>query len=87
MEPQHHEQQVGHDPAYPMIGEFKNGRGEFHDQQTLNGRTIFVRWVRSFIAPNTCHFERSFSNDGGRTREVNWVNVYTRAGNDSDHTH
>jgi len=70
-----------------MIGEFKNGRGEFHDQQTLNGRTIFVRWVRSFIAPNTCHFERSFSNDGGRTREVNWVNVYTRAGNDSDHTH
>ena len=71
----------------PMIGDFKSGRGEFFDQEPLNGRAIFVRWVQSFVAPNTCHFEQSFSNDGGKTWEVNWVNVYTRAGNDSDHMH
>lgn len=27
----------------PMIGEFKNGRGEFFDQEPFNGRAIFVR--------------------------------------------
>jgi hypothetical protein len=70
-----------------MIGDFKNGHGEFYDQEPLNGRAIFVLWVQVFTAPNTCHFEQSFLNDGGRTREVNRVNVYTRAGNDSDHTH
>jgi len=70
-----------------MIGDLKNDGGEFYDQEPLKGRAIFVRWVQVFTAPNTCHVEQSVSNDGDRTREVNWVNVYTRAGNDSDHTH
>ena len=71
----------------PMIGDFNNGKGEFYDQEPLSGRAIFVRWVQSFIAPNKCHFEQSFSKDGGKTWEVNWVNVYTRVENDSNHTH
>jgi hypothetical protein len=29
-----------------MIGDFKNGGGEFYDQELLNGRAIFVRWAR-----------------------------------------
>jgi hypothetical protein len=33
--------------SQPRIGEFKNGRGEFFDQETLNGRAIFVRFVIS----------------------------------------
>jgi hypothetical protein len=71
----------------PMVGEFKDGRGEFYDQEPLNGRAIFVRWFQAFPSPNACHFEQSFSKDGGNTWEVNWVNVYTRVGNDADHTH
>jgi hypothetical protein len=71
----------------PMVGEFKNNRGEFYDQELLNGRAIFVRWVQSYIAPNTCHYEQSFSNDGGKTWEVNWVNVYTRVENEQDRAH
>jgi hypothetical protein len=35
-----------------MIGDFKNGRGKFYDQEPLKGRTIVVRWVQSFICPN-----------------------------------
>jgi hypothetical protein len=27
----------------PNVGEFKNGRGEFYCQDTLNGRAIFIR--------------------------------------------
>ena len=62
----------------PTIGEFKNGRGEFYDQETLNGRAILVRFVISDITPTSCRFEQSFSDDGGKTWEVNWIAIDTR---------
>ena len=62
----------------PTIGEFKNGRGEFYDQEPLNGRAILVRFVISDITPNSCHFEQAFSDDGGKTWEVNWIATDTR---------
>lgn len=64
--------------AVPTIGEFKNGRGEFYNQETLNGRAIFVRFVISDITPNSCRFEQAFSDDGGKTWEVNWIATDTR---------
>jgi hypothetical protein len=62
----------------PTIGEFKGGRGEFFDQETLNGRAILVRFVISDITPNSCRFEQAFSDDGGKTWEVNWIATDTR---------
>jgi hypothetical protein len=62
----------------PTIGEFKNGRGEFYSQEIYNGRAIFVRFVISDITPNSCRFEQAFSNDGGKTWEVNWIATDTR---------
>lgn len=67
----------------PTIGEFKNGRGEFFSQETLNGRAIFVRFVISDITANSCRFEQAFSNDGGKTWEVNWIAVDTRINDNS----
>ena len=64
--------------AVPTIGEFKNGRGEFYNQETLNGRAILVRFVISDITPNSCRFEQAFSDDGGKTWEVNWIATDTR---------
>jgi hypothetical protein len=64
--------------SVPTIGEFKNGRGEFYNQETLNGRAILVRFVISDITPNSCRFEQSFSDNGGKTWEVNWIAVDTR---------
>ena len=64
--------------SQPMVGEFKNGRGEFYDQETLNGRAIFVRFVISKVDPNTCRFEQAFSDDGGKTWETNWIATDTR---------
>src|SRR5580693_9768566 len=55
----------------PQIGEFKNGRGEFFAQDTLNGKAILVRFVWSNTNTNMPHFEQSFSEDGGNTWEVN----------------
>jgi len=71
----------------PTIGEFKNGRGEFYDQETLDGRAIFVRFVISDITKNSCHFEQAFSDNGGKTWEVNWVATDTRMTDESDSQH
>ena len=62
----------------PTVGEFKGGRGEFFDQETLNGRAILVRFVISDITRDSCRFEQSFSADGGKTWEVNWIATDTR---------
>ncbi len=66
--------------SLPMIGDFHDGRGEFYDQESFRGRMIYVRWVWSEITPSSCRFEQSFSADGGKTWEVNWINLYTRVG-------
>jgi hypothetical protein len=71
----------------PTVGEFKNGRGEFFDQEALNGRVILVRFIWSNTDTNTPHFEQSFSDDGGKTWEVNWITDQTRVQEDSDKAH
>jgi hypothetical protein len=65
--------------SQPTIGGFNNGRGEFYDQESLDGRAILVRFVISAITPDSCHFEQAFSADGGRTWEVNWIATDTRS--------
>src|ERR1700735_1240925 len=50
--------------SQPTVGEFKNARGEFFDQESFEGRAILVRFVISDITPNLCRFEQAFSNDG-----------------------
>lgn len=62
----------------PLIGEFKDGRGEFIGQDTYNGRIILVRHVFSDITPDSHHFEQSFSEDGGKIWEPNFVATLTR---------
>ena len=57
----------------PTIGSFKDGRGEFYDQEPYNGRTILVRYVWTGTTSSSPHFEQSFSDDGGKTWEVNWI--------------
>jgi hypothetical protein len=62
----------------PSIGEFKDGRGEFYAQETLDGRAILVRFVIRPVTPDSVRFEQAFSDDGGRTWEVNWIATDTR---------
>ncbi|MGA8037450.1 MAG: hypothetical protein WB985_15915 [Candidatus Acidiferrales bacterium] len=66
-------------PIVPMIGQFNaDGTGEFYDQETWNGRSVYVRFIWSKVTPNSAHFEQSFSSDGGKTWEVNWITDQTR---------
>lgn len=67
----------------PTIGEFKNDGGEFYDQEQFNGRAILVRFIWSKVSSKSPHFEQSFSEDGGKTWEVNWITDQTQVkGND-----
>lgn len=62
----------------PLFGRFKDGRGEFHGQDTLAGRSIFVRFVITCATHDTCRFEQSYSDDGGQHWETNWIATDTR---------
>jgi hypothetical protein len=65
----------------PTVGEFRNGRGEFFDQEPVNGRMVLVRNIWSDITTDKCHFEQAFSADGGKTWETNWIADDTRIPN------
>jgi hypothetical protein len=71
----------------PTIGEFKNGRGEFYDQEPFNGRAILVRFTIFSINADSAQSEQAFSDDGGKTWETNWINKYTRVKDGSDEAH
>jgi hypothetical protein len=62
----------------PGVGEFRNGRADFYDQEPINGKSVLVRFSIWGIAPDTAQSEQAFSADGGKTWEVNWINRYTR---------
>jgi hypothetical protein len=62
----------------PIIGAFKDGRGEFFGQDTFNDKTILVRGVWSDITQDSHKFEQAFSEDGGKTWETNFVALLTR---------
>ncbi len=62
----------------PQVGQFKNGVGEFYAQDTFNGKPIFIRFIWSKTDTDKPHFEQSFSEDGGKTWEVNWITDQTK---------
>ena len=63
----------------PGVGQCKDGRCEFYDQEEVNGRQIWIRFSIWKISDDSAQSEQAFSDDGGKTWEVNWINKYTRA--------
>jgi hypothetical protein len=63
----------------PVTGAFDAaGRGMFYGVDTVDGRTVLVRFVISDVTANSARFEQAFSDDGGATWETNWIAVDTR---------
>lgn len=62
----------------PGVGTFKNGRGDFYDYEVINGKSVLVRFSIWEIGADSAQSEQAFSEDGGKTWEVNWINRYTR---------
>jgi hypothetical protein len=63
----------------PVFGTFDaRGRGLFYGQDTLDGRTILVRFIITQVSPREARFEQAYSVDGGQSWEDNWIAVDTR---------
>jgi hypothetical protein len=60
------------------VGTFKDGRVQFYGFDTIGGRNVPVRFSIWRTGDDTAQSEQAFSEDGGKTWEVNWINQYTR---------
>jgi hypothetical protein len=70
--------QAGTLGSVPGVGSFKDGRAEFYDYEPIGGRSVLVRFSIWKVTDDTAQSEQAFSEDGGKTWEVNWINHYTR---------
>jgi hypothetical protein len=61
----------------PVVGRFTDGRGEFLDMEDWKGRMILVRYQWTRGASGDPRMEQSFSDDGGKTWETNWICEFT----------
>lgn len=64
--------------ATPMVGRFDENRGVFYNTEHYNGKMVRVRFVFSNITLRTFTFTQSFSADGGKTWEPNWIGTFLR---------
>lgn len=62
----------------PMQGSFKQGRGTFFGEDTMNDRKILVRFLIIPINQDQWRFEQAYSADNGKTWEDNWIAIDTR---------
>jgi hypothetical protein len=57
----------------PVVGGFSGKRGEFYHQENFKGRTILVRYLWLDLSQSSARMEQSYSPDGGKTWEANWI--------------
>lgn len=63
----------------PVFGGFDaNGRGVFTGQDTVDGRTVLVRFIITRPSADEARFEQAYSGDGGASWEDNWIAVDRR---------
>jgi len=69
---------AGQLPMPATVGEFNGKRGTFYDMEPWKGRMILVRFVWEDLGPRAARMVQSFSADGGKTWEDNWICELTR---------
>jgi hypothetical protein len=62
----------------PLIGRFEDGVGRFYDQETYDGRAIWIRFTIRPLSSTSARSEQAFSDDNGKSWETNWINEYTK---------
>ncbi|MFI0515048.1 hypothetical protein ACH3Y9_35365 [Streptomyces sp. WSLK1-5] len=62
----------------PVVGRFEDGRGEFHGEDTYDGKDVRVRFVWADVSASAAHWEQAFSVDDGRTWVTNWTMDFSR---------
>ena len=67
-----------HNLDVPVIGSFAGTVGTFFANDSLNGKSITVRFTWNANLGSNPIWEQAFSNDGGETWETNWVMEFER---------
>jgi hypothetical protein len=62
----------------PTIGHFTEGKGQLYDFELFGGRWILVRYEWTSQPPTKARMVQSFSADGGKSWEANWICDLTR---------
>jgi hypothetical protein len=63
----------------PVVGKFENGVGRFYQViETSDGKPLDVEYLWDGISENSARWQQSFSLDGGKTWDVNWIMEFTR---------
>ncbi|MFE7270447.1 hypothetical protein [Streptomyces sp. NPDC057623] len=63
----------------PVVGQFDDGRGEFHGDDSYAGKDVRVRFVWSGVSVTSARWEQAFSLDDGQTWLTNWIMEFSRA--------
>jgi len=66
----------------PVLGGFDGERGEFHGEDSDDGRAVRVRFIWTRLGPDAARWEQAFALDGGAWEE-NWVMELQRAQEDA----
>jgi len=62
----------------PMVGQFRDGRGEFYNLDRYDGREVMTRFIWTSAGEHSARWEQAFSDDGGRSWETNWTMDFHR---------
>lgn len=62
----------------PVVGQFLNGIGTFYADDVFNGKPIKVRFIWRISESGNPRWEQAFSEDGGKSWEINWTMDFTR---------
>ena len=63
----------------PVVGGFRDGRGDFYGDDEHEGIPIRAHFVWSEVTATSARWEQEFSADGGETWETNWIMELRRA--------
>lgn len=64
----------------PVVGGFVNGEGIFHGDDSYGSRPVKVRTRYSSITAVSFRWEQTFSFDGGRSYQADWIMEFERVG-------
>jgi len=62
----------------PMVGKFHGDYGEFFGDEEVDGRKVLCRFRWTRIHSGSPQWEQAFSDDCGKTWEINWIMTFTR---------
>ena len=62
----------------PVVGRFRDGRGEFFATDTHQGTPVLARFIWKDITGDSARWEQAFSVDDGGSWETNWTMDFTR---------